>query len=252
MDSKNEFLEFYSLLKNYSNIYSYLRGFENYKQQKINPHYEFHKNIPNKHLLNDNLVEKLKSIKEKCETYRKELLESKIKEKEYEKKINEIENDSFLQTIIHSHIKLQSKFGDEWNNSFLKQFTQFNFQNAIVEDNRGNKYENEFDPIINYLQTLLFISKNNGYNFLRGKNSNFYYHPSYNNFCLPSKLIINSTIFSFNIENELIEKNIKNVTKDLSKFKMGHMLHVGFDAFYCSSTIYIDYNNLIIKGLEGK
>jgi len=86
------------------------------------------------------LKENYQDALEELEKSRKENVNLSRELNALESKIQELNNDTMLKTVIDGHCQMKKKYGDEWDNSFLKLFTTFCFKYIAVEDNRGIRY----------------------------------------------------------------------------------------------------------------
>ena len=167
-------------------------------------------------------------------------------------KLEEICRDDMLGTVIEGHMKMKERYGENWDKSFLKLFTKFCYANIQIDDNRGQRYSDEFFDIISFFQTVLVRGGMTNYNFLRGpgntKDSKSHqYAPSQFNLPIPSANMILSTIPITHVGKIFDNSSMQQLKKHLPvDYKIPYIF--SFDAMYIRSALTFDENN--ITGIE--
>jgi len=155
-----------------------------------------------------------------------------------------------VSSVVNSHRYMSVKFGQEWDESFLINFTQICYVTISCSDLRGQRIEDEYTDIVLFLQFFLVRGGQDLYEFLRGprnpRGSNCHsYHPKHINLPLPSVNTIRSTIPINSLSRTFKESDLMPILKQLPNFPY---VVLSFDSMYIKSTLLFDHQN--IDGIE--
>lgn len=237
--------------KSYSSRSNFLRAFRNFMDKQV------HKD-PLKDLSSEELINMVHSQASTIAQLHEDIEIATIlaeSSSSYKNQVIELP-DAFVDQVKSSNKILIEKWGEQWEQSFLRKFIIYLLHHATNDIrtqpwNEGNKS----DDIIRFLKTLQYLGGNKAYNFLRGKKmdrhgSKLIFNPKQQNLPLPSV----STLHKY---EEYLSKPLTDPNQLDSLFNQYRMDFIGkhtvmkMDAIFLRKEIYFNSSTNKIEGIEG-
>ncbi len=259
---EEEWREFCDVNKaHYSSIHSFRNGFYRWLERK-QPSDSYLKDLSKvnlEYLHPDELQKHVKSKDQTIIEIENKLKSSGMQDSEALRIGKIVMEDETLFQVFESMECLKTKWGPNWERSFLRTFTKFLYRNAMVESGQGHRYLNddEYLPILSWLKTAFFLGGGRLYQLLHGdgnlKDSKFTgFHPIEHNLPLPSKSTIEKIISFTNRYGDTFDdmrNTLDGIIIQLKKKYRTRYVIIKYDAIYLKKTIIVNKSTRKIVGL---
>ena len=250
---EKDFRKFCDLGKSYCSRSNFLRAFRNFLDKNL-------RKDPLENLTTEELIDTIhvqtatiSQLQEDIETA--SLLTAQCSSEGHESTVVELP-DVFMDHVRSANDILKDKWGQQWEQSFLRKFIMYLLDHAAhnIRDRPWNE-DNKDDDVIRFLKTLQYLGGKNTLNFLRGKKLDRYapklfFNPSQQNLPLPSV----STLRKYEEHSSKPLTDPSQLDSLLNQYRMdfiGKHCVMKLDAIFLRKEIHFNSSTNKIEGIEG-